>query len=150
MPLSRAFEAEGTGALEIGSSVVGEAHLGSRRKRQDDIGLNFARSELGLSLSLDADTGNLGAAHGSSYLGGGLASEADKSEAGDVGHLRTVGRSEEDPSCRLFPFYDSRLSCGETVPRVTTRSPRLTLRCDVVYRVGNVRLRGQLDGETQK
>jgi hypothetical protein len=26
-----------------------------------------------------------------------LASEASKSEAGDVGHLRTVGRQEEDP-----------------------------------------------------
>jgi len=34
---------------------------------------------------------NLGEPRGSSYLGGGLASEAAKSEAGDVGHLRTVG-----------------------------------------------------------
>jgi len=34
---------------------------------------------------------NLGEPRGSSYLGGGLASEAAKSEAGDVGHLKTVG-----------------------------------------------------------
>jgi hypothetical protein len=34
------------------------------------------------------------AVHGSSYLGKRLASEADKSEAGDVGYLRTVGRAD--------------------------------------------------------
>ena len=33
---------------------------------------------------------NLGEPRGS-YLGGGLASEAANSEAGDVGHLKTVG-----------------------------------------------------------
>ena len=38
---------------------------------------------------------NLGEPRGSSYLGG-LASEAAKPEAGDVGHLKTVGRPEED------------------------------------------------------
>ena len=53
-----------------------------------------------------------------------LASEAAKSEAGDVGHLRTVGRPEEDP------FLVVRLTDARTWWRAAA------------YRVGNVRTLG--------
>jgi hypothetical protein len=42
-----------------GSNALGEAHLGSRRKRQDVIGLNLREASYGLSLSLVAETGNV-------------------------------------------------------------------------------------------
>jgi hypothetical protein len=52
-----------------------------------------------------------------------LASEAEKSEAGDVGHLRTVGRAGEDPS-----------SQKGTAPLPTTRYQPLPIRRHVAKR----------------